>query len=351
MSDRGGDNAITEFDRRLLEVIQHGVPLVREPFALIADQLNCNRQTVLDRIAALRSQGGLIREIAGIFDAAALGYAQGLVAFRTPAEKLDRAGALVSGHPGVSHCYARTGHYNLWFTLAVSPRSKLGLGRTAEVLAAGCGPADHLVLPMLKRYKLDVRAALGGRHEAAPAPAPQPEETHKPNRPLPTDPQRRAVRALQADLPACEDPFAGPAEAAGLSPDNLLVHAADFVAAGWMRRYAAVIHHRAAGAQANVMVVWQAAGADADAAGAICARIGQVSHCYLRATGRDWPYNFYTMIHGPRREHCSKVIEEIAATASLGPRVELWTEREFKKQRIRLFSDEEAAWEADHARE
>lgn len=347
---RRGDKAIAQFDRRLLEAIQHDVPLVREPFALIADQLNCNRQMVLDRIAALRGRDRVIREIAGIFDVVALGYAQGLVAFRVDGKKLDQAGAFVAGHPGVSHCYARSGGYNLWFTLAASPVSKLGLYRTAEVLAAGCGPADHLVLPMLKRYKLDVRPALNGRHEPAAAPAPAPDEDHRPNRSLPTDPQRRALRALQVDLPACEDPFAAPAEDAGLSPDELLAHAADFVAAGWLRRYAAVLHHRAAGIQANVMVVWQAVGPAADAAGAFCARIRQVSHCYLRATGRDWPYNFYTMIHGRRREHCAKVIEEIAAATPLGLRLELWTGREFKKQRVKLFGDEEANWEAEHAR-
>ena len=349
MCSRGGDNAVAQFDRRLLEVVQHGVPLVREPFAQIAGLLNCSQQMLLDRIKALRGKEGVIREIAGIFDAAALGYAQALVAFRVAGEELNQAGALVSAHPGVSHCYARTGDYNLWFTLAVSPRSKLGLDRTAEILAERCGPADHLVLPMLKRYKLDVQGVLSGRHEAAPTPPPQPEETRRPNRALPTDRQRQALQALQADLPACEDPFAGPAEAAGLSPDGLLVHAADFVAAGWMRRYAAVLHHRAAGAGANVMVVWQAAESAADAAGAVCAQIRQVSHCYLRATGRDWPYNFYTMIHGRDREHCAKVIGQIAATASLGQRMELWTEREFKKQRIKLFNAEEDAWEQEHS--
>jgi DNA-binding Lrp family transcriptional regulator len=351
MSDRGGDNAITEFDRRLLELIQHGVPLVREPFALIAEQLDCSRQAVLDRITALRGEDGLIREIAGIFDAVTLGYTQALIAFRVAKEGLNEAGALVAAHPGVSHCYARTGDYNLWFTLAISPRSEFGLYRTAEVLAASCGPADYLVLPMLKRYKLDVRPALGRRHDPEPAPVQQVDETHRSRHALPTDRQRLALQALQLDLPACEDPFAGPAEAVGLSPDDLLVHAADLAAAGWMRRYAAVIHHRAAGVRANVMVVWQAAGAAADAAGAVCAQIEQVSHCYLRAKGRDWPYNFYTMIHGRQREQCTKVIEEVAATTPLGPRVELWTEREFKKQRIKLFSGEEAAWEGAHARE
>ena len=140
-----------------------------------------------------------------------------------------------------------------------------------------------------------------------------------------------------------------PRQRGSASPDDLLVHAADFVAAGWLRRYAAVVHHRAAGAQANVMVVWQAAGSAADAAGAVCAQIEQISHCYLRARGRDWPFNFYTMIHGRRREQCLKVIEEIAEATPLGPHLELWTEREFKKQRIKLFSGEEAAWEAEHA--
>ena len=156
-----------------------------------------------------------------------------------------------------------------------------------------------------------------------------------------------AIRALQIDLPIRSDPFAPLAQRAEMSADELLVEAADFLAAGWMRRYAAVLHHRAAGAMANVMVVWKVEPARADVAGAACAQVQAVSHCYIRPTFDDWPYALYTMIHGRSPQDCRITIQEIAATASLREHLELWTEKEYKKQRVRLFGEAEQAWEAE----
>jgi DNA-binding Lrp family transcriptional regulator len=342
-----------QLDRRLLNRLQRSVPLVREPFAELAAELGCQEQTVLERIAALRGQGGVIREISAIFDAAALGYEQALVAMRTPPDRLDHAGQVAASHPGVSHCYAREGEVNLWLTLAVSPRSALGLSATAELLARRCGAAACMVLPTLRRYKLEVwfdlenagAAGGGGRSASAgSALSPAPLPGHRRPPPL-SDEQLRAVRALQMDLPCRRDPFSPLAEAEGLDADSLLVHAADFLAAGWMRRYAAVLHHLAAGSAANVLVAWAVAEPVADAAGARCARLPAVSHCYLRPAAPGWPYRLYTMIHGRSREDCRMTIRQIAATTGLGERAELWTARQYKKQRLVLFTDAEAQWE------
>ena len=343
--------AIDPFDRGLLEVIQERIPLVREPFAQIATQLGCSEELLLDRLAALSGDGGIIREISGIFDPSALGYTQGLVAFRVDEEALDVAGAIAAGHPGVSHCYGRTGTYNLWFTLAVSQRSQLGLERTVHILAHQSKAAAHMILPTLKRYKLDVRFAAGAATCSTTSPRPGPpadgrRRSAEANPPLLSDEQTRAVRALQSDLPRRKDPFSAAAHPFALQADMLLVHATDFLAAGYMRRYAAVLHHRPAGARSNVLAVWRVTDAAADAAGAACARVPAVSHCYLRPTAEDWPYNLYTMIHGRTAEDCGLTVDEVATTTGLLERVELWTATEYKKQRVQLFSDDEAAWEA-----
>lgn len=328
----------------LLSVIQRSVPLVRRPFDELARRLGCEAPAVIQAVDRLRRRG-VIREISGIFDAVALGYEQALVAMRVPPDRLDEAGQLVATHPGVSHCYGRDSAVNLWFTLAASPGSALGLAGTADLLAGLTGAAENMVLPTLRRYKLAVRFGPdgpAGAEEAAPPPPDVPA-----GRPAPqlSDEQRRAVRALQTDLPAAADPFAPIAAEHALDPDMLLVHAADFLAAGWMRRYAAVLHHRAAGAAANVLVAWAVDQAAADAAGRRCAQLPAVSHCYLRPAGPDWPYNLYTMIHGRSRQDCELTVEEIAATAGLRRCTRLWTTSEYKKQRVRLFTDDEAEWE------
>jgi len=340
---------LDSFDRELLGLIQRRVPLVREPYAQLAVELGCDERKVLDRLAVLRAPAGLVREISAIFDAAALGYVQALVAMRVAPEHLEAAGAAVAEHPGVSHCYGRTGAYDLWFTLACSPRSRLGLRGTAQALAGRCAAEAHVVLPTLKRYKLDVRfgAADSASVEDGPSPQrggrPQP----SPGAPEPAPEQVRAIRALQIDLPNRADPFLPLGAEAGMDADTLLVHAADFLAAGWMRRYGAVLRHRAAGAKANLLVAWRVEPAAADAGGAKCARLPAVSHCYLRPTSPDWPYNLYTMIHGRNREDCRMTVREIVATTQLREHVELWTVKEYKKERIALFSEEEMRWEHD----
>jgi len=333
-------------DNELLALVQRSVPLVREPFASIATQLDCDEQFVLDRLGFLHGPAAIIREISGIFDVRAFGYAQALAAVQVDPDGLDAAGQIVSAHPGVSHCYGRGGDYNLWFTLAVSPQSTLGLCKTAEILAGRTGAKKYRLLPALRRYKLstqfDLESSAGGVKVGGNVAGPSyPAQTARPG-----DCEIRAIRALQIDLPIRRDPFTALAREAGMGIDDLLVQAADFLASGWMRPYAAVLRHRAAGAAANVLVAWQAAPAQADAAGAKCAQLPSVSHCYLRPGAADWPYNLYTMIHGRNRQDCQLAIDEIEAVTGLRQRVELWTEKEYKKQRVRLFSREESDWEA-----
>ena len=347
-----------ELDRQLLNAIQSRVPLVARPFATLADGLGCDESTVIDRVANLRGDG-IIREISAIFDAVKLGYRQALVAMSVPPDQLDRAGEITAAHPGVSHCYGRAGDVNLWLTLAISPRSPLGLEGSAELLARLAGATGHMVLPTLRRYKLQVRFDM---ESGAPAPAPSADDEQAPGATGPagpadptaapdlTDTQLRTIRALQIDLPAKAEPFAEIAAAESLDTDALLTTGQKFLDDGFMRRYAAVLYHRAAGSKANLLVAWRADAALADAAGPKAARVPGVSHCYLRPAGPDWPYTVYTMIHGRSQQDCLMAAEQIVATTELSDHVELWTTAEYKKRRVPLFGPEEAQWEAEHVR-
>ena len=339
----------SQFDRRLLHLAQEGIPLVREPYAQIAGEIGTDESALLDRLSTLRGEGGAIREISGIFDVQSLGYDQALVGFRIPDEHLDLAGQTVAAHPGISHCYHRDGKYNLWFTLAVSPRSAFGLRGTLDALARASGAESHLLLPALKRYKLHVRFGQDDspEHRSVTHRTDVPDEPARASASDLTEEQIRAIAALQADLPNTSDPFAPVAASAGLDPDMLLVHATDMLARGYLRRYAAVLHHQRVGAKANVMVAWEVAEPAADSAGAKCAQHPAVSHCFLRPSAPDWSYNLYTMIHGRSRQDCEMTVAELAAETALTHRTELWTLREYKKQRIRLFSDQEAIWESE----
>jgi DNA-binding Lrp family transcriptional regulator len=138
-------------------------------------------------------------------------------------------------------------------------------------------------------------------------------------------------------------------EVADVSADDLLVQACSLLAAGVMRRYAAVLNHRATGAKANVMVAWKVDENLVDQAAQRCITKPQVSHCYLRRAAKSWPYTLYTMIHGRNPAECEKTIREIANETGLGEYAALWTVEEYKKQPVRYFSDDEVQWERIHA--
>jgi DNA-binding Lrp family transcriptional regulator len=364
---------MTDFDDQLLNLLQKSVPLAARPFDEIAATLQTAPSAVLQAVARLR-QNGVIRRISGIFDAPRLGYRQTLVAMTVPPDQLDHAGQIVAGHPGVSHCYARgVGRAylpdvplipNLWFTLALSPLSRLDLENTVTILAKLAGSTQYMLLPSLRRYKLQVhigRMSGGGmpvramsspvRSGPGATPSPPSGEGVPPETP-PLSPQElRAIAALSSDLPAIEEPFAALASAQSMTAAELLARANDFLAKGYMRRYAAVLEHRLAGAAANVMVVWRVSDRQADQAGQLCARLHQVSHCYLRQAASNWPYTLYTMIHGPNEQDCAMTIDEIITTTGLQDHVRLWTVKEYKKEPTKLFDEQEGAWENANARQ
>ncbi len=330
-----------DFDAKLVERLQTGVPLVPQPWRNLAEALETSTENVTRRIEALR-RAGLIRRIGGLFDADALGYRQTLAALRVLPDRLAAAGEIVSAHPGVSHCYSRADEFNLWFTLAVSLESALGVSETLVRFLTRTQARGVLNLPTVRRVKLAVRFARNGAPTClASAPG---RKTSPPPR---SDEQKRAIRALQGDLPTTPRPFDDLARRGGAdSGEALLVAAADALSAGWMRRYAAVVDHRAAGAKANVLVVWRLSRGRIDLAVAAVDQNPAISHGYLRETAPGWPFNLYTMFHGRSPEQCARAIESVAAVLAHPERRELRTTQEFKKSPVRFFTDEEAQWEA-----
>jgi DNA-binding Lrp family transcriptional regulator len=223
-------------------------------------------------------------------------------------------------------------------TLAVSPQSRLGLEGTLEKISHQACARDIQSLPSLRKYKLRVRFA----SEA------QTDDTHAPQQAQSleiTDSHIQAVRALQQDLPNRMRPFDSLARQAGLSCQELLDRAAQLLEARYLRRYAGVLRHRKAGASANVMSVWNPGQADPDAIGRILASSPRVSHCYLRPTRSDWPYGLYAMIHGATRQECLQSVEDLATQTGLDDFLLLWTQKEYAKKRLKLFSPDEARWE------
>lgn len=324
--------SLDAIDKRLLNVLQSDFPLVPRPYASIAGVLGIPEGEVLARVRALR-EAGVLRSLSAIFDVYRVGYRSTLVAFSVPEERLAEAASVVSAHAGVSHNYGRDHEYNLWFVLAV-PRS---VNMEAEVasLAARAGATKYHILPNLKLYKIgveyDVVEGEGNAQRGARA--------HRPRRDL-TPEEIALVRVLQEELPAVERPFRESAERLGMSEEELLSKARALQEEGIMRRFAAVIRHRAAGFTANGMACWNVPEERVDEVGEKFASYPQVSHCYRRPTFDDWPYNIFTMIHAMTRERCEATVRKIAAETGISSYVVLYSHTEYKKERVKYYAEQ-----------
>jgi DNA-binding Lrp family transcriptional regulator len=323
---------IDQRDRELLGALQGELPLSSTPFAVIGQMIDMSEKEVIKRTEKLKREG-YVRAVAAQFDTRALGYRSCLVAAKVPPERIDDAAAAINTHPGVTQNYKRNNDFNLWFTIAIAPTSKLGLEKTVEILG-GVADCDAVrPLPTLKQFK---NSDDDGHHS---------DEKYTPLTPG----EIECVRLLQRDLPLQPRPFDVLAKnGGGLTSEELLGTARSLLKRGQMRRFGAVIQARKPGFSASAMGVWVVPEERVDEIGARMSQNKAVSHCYLRPVYDDWPYNLYTIVHGRSVDECESIINDLAADTGVEKKQALYPTKEYKKARINLFSPEAEEWEAAH---
>ena len=334
---------LDDLDRKLLNLLQGNFPLEPRPFLRVAELAEVGEDEVLARTQRLLDER-IIRQVTPIFDTRALGYKSMLVAAKIDPENPHRAANIVNAHPGVSHNYLRNHDFNLWFTIATEPDSKLGLDGTLEVLAAEAGAESIRQLPTLTLFKIRMDLEMQGGTEdlASAVEAVPPAETE----PQPYDDFDVAViRELQGDMPVVPEPYAPAATTLGITQDKLLAHLAGMKERKLLRRVAAILFHRRAGFSANGMGVWKVPDDQIMEIGPRMAAFRGISHCYQRPTYEDWPYSVFTMAHGRSKEECDAILDAIAESTGIEERSTLYSSTEFKKIRLLYFTDEFEEWE------
>ncbi len=129
---------------------------------------------------------------------------------------------------------------------------------------------------------------------------------------------RAIVRATQAGLPLCREPYQVVAEQLGLAATDVMERMRRMLERGVIRRIAAVPNHYALGYTANGMSVWDVEDARLAELGPAVGALPSVSHCYRRPRRPpDWPYNLFAMVHGHSRDEVEAEVARIAAL--LGP--------------------------------
>ncbi len=148
---------------------------------------------------------------------------------------------------------------------------------------------------------------------------------------------KKIIRALQGNVAVELRPYASPSRRAGLSEEVFLRRARMLKRQGVIRRFGAILRHKEAGVQGNAMAVWEVPERETGRIGRIMASFSEVTHCYQRPALREWPYNLYTMLHGPDQKHCRRLARRIARATGLRNYRLLFSKREHKKSSMVYF--------------
>lgn len=140
-----------EIDRRIVLATQDGLPLVPQPYHVIAERLGLAPETVMARLRHMLAQG-IVRRIGVVPNHYALGFtANGMTVWDIDDTRIGEVGHWVGALGFVSHCYHRPRHlphwpYNLFAMVHGRSRDEVEekTGQIAELVAGAA--RSHRIL-------------------------------------------------------------------------------------------------------------------------------------------------------------------------------------------------------------
>ena len=144
---------LSEADRRVVNALLGGFPLVERPFAQVAADLGLDEDELIAAVTRLR-EDGLLTRFGPMYDAVALGGAFSLCAMAVPEDRFAEVAALVNAMPEVAHNYRREHAFNMWFVLATERPQEIAA--TIARIEAATG-LTILNLPKLEEYFLELK--------------------------------------------------------------------------------------------------------------------------------------------------------------------------------------------------
>ncbi len=98
---------LSKLDKAIISAVSGDIPLVREPFREIADELGIEERLLLGRIRSFKRNGSM-RKFAAILNHRKAGFRyNAMVVWDIPDKLIDRAGRIMASFKEVSHCYRR----------------------------------------------------------------------------------------------------------------------------------------------------------------------------------------------------------------------------------------------------
>jgi DNA-binding Lrp family transcriptional regulator len=143
-------------DRRLLALVQDGIPLARKPFREVGESLDMSEREVLGSLQRLIDDG-TIRRFGARIDHRRLGIvANAMICWKVPEEEVTRAGRIASGHRRVTHCYERKVIPGVWeynFFCVIHGQSVEDVVQEVRSIEEAAGISGHLILFSERKFK------------------------------------------------------------------------------------------------------------------------------------------------------------------------------------------------------
>jgi len=149
---------IGESERRLVSVLQEGLPLFIRPFALIAERIGASESEVLKRIADWLEEGA-IKRFGVVVRHHELGYtANAMLVHDIPDELVGEIGRALAEEPAVTLCYRRPRRlpdwpYNLFCMIHGRERAEVEASIAALRQRHGLTDCAHDILFSRTRFK------------------------------------------------------------------------------------------------------------------------------------------------------------------------------------------------------
>ncbi|MBN9672701.1 Lrp/AsnC family transcriptional regulator [Roseibium aggregatum] len=156
-------------DRAIVEATQAGLPLVPQPFAVVAESLGMPEEELLERLASLKARG-IVRRIGAAPNHYRLGMtANGMSVWDVDDAVVDTLGEQIGALPFVTHCYRRpralpVWPYNLFAMVHGADRAEVlsKRDRIKDLLSDACRANDILFSTrILKKTGMRLRKKKG----------------------------------------------------------------------------------------------------------------------------------------------------------------------------------------------
>lgn len=114
-----------ELDRKIINALQLGFPLSKEPYAEVAAHLEITEDELITRLQGLLDNKILSR-FGPMYDAQKMGGSFSLVALKVPEKDFDSVAEVVNSYSEVAHNYQRDHKFNMWYVIATETPQQIG---------------------------------------------------------------------------------------------------------------------------------------------------------------------------------------------------------------------------------